>query len=599
MKDNRGGHNRKSIEEHLADGTYQASRHGPLNDGTLAFRPKPPGEIKASRKSQQRWIQSAADQRAFDEGCRFNEPLGQHVVDFYSQCLCHSTGEWAGQQFDLLNWQVTQLILPLFGWVYQDEQGRWVRRFRYTYIEWPKKNGKSTIAAGIGLYMLLADGEPHAHVYSLGADKDQARIVHSEAREMVAASPKLADICKVNRTTGHITHPLDGSYYQAMSGTPRGKHGINAHCGIIDELHEWYGSGLWDALQYAYRARREPLQFVITNAGNDMTSVCYQQREKAIANIEGRAYDRRFFADVRHVPQEEADTEIKLVADGSNSIPVAERCNPGLGTILQTQTIVDDIRDKLQTPSELPNFLRLTYGIWAISSNPFLNMKAWAKCGHDYTPESLEGDTAFMAVDASRSVDMSSVCLLFPFGEPDRPSYQQLTHFWLPAEKAREYKRFIDIDKWVEAGTLTLCEGGRIDFGTIYQYMLDAVDKYNIVAAAYDPRYTVDLLQRFNEETGVDIVECPQTKTFYTAPMTSYEALVQSGEMHHNHNDCLTWQAENIQQDGNAYGKRPAKPEGSDHRKIDGIVAGIMALSLAMSDMQSGYDDPDKELVFL
>jgi len=161
--DKGGGWNKKDVEEHVQNGTYRADRHGPLPAATLGLT-KPAGIVKATARSQSRWKRNASDEHAVRNGCRFNEALAEYAADFFPKFLCHSKGEWGGKPFELTNWQRDELIYPLFGWVRPD--GR--RRFRRSYIEMPKKNGKSTIASGIGLYMLVGDGEPGAEIWSLG-----------------------------------------------------------------------------------------------------------------------------------------------------------------------------------------------------------------------------------------------------------------------------------------------------------------------------------------------------------------------------------------------------------------------------------------------
>jgi phage terminase large subunit-like protein len=586
--DKGGGWNKKSVEEHIRDGTYRKDRHGPRGGGLLDWKKKPAERITASVKSQQRWCFSEADHRAVRNGCRFNEALAEYVCQFFAENLCHSKGIWADQPFVLNQWQREKLIYPLFGWVRADGS----RRFRRSYIEIPKKNYKSTTASGIGIYMLTADGEPGAEIYSLGADKDQARVVHNEAVNMVDASPRLRDVLKINRTTGTIAYKAMKSFYRVLSGGRRGKAGFNIHCGIIDELHEWFGSETWDAIRYGYRARRQPLQFVITNAGNDTASVCYKQREKAIGIQEDRIQDEGFFALVCCASKEDAETELAAVAEGATSIPVAKSCNPGLGDVITEEALVADIKDAIQTPSELSNLLRLTYGIWATAVDPWLNMEHWKKCKREFTLEDKAGQDVIIGIDLSSVCDMSAIVIMGE--EEETGSYWQIPEFWLPGATAQENSHLADYLQWAKEGHLHLCDTKRINQNDIADRIYEIAETVNVVGIVYDEWHADKLTEDIETELGCERIAFKQTITNYAGPTARYEGMVIDGSLHHPGHPILDWQAGHVTVKTDANGnKRPIKPEHNDHRKIDGMVAGVMALSGIESDLfaPSAYED--------
>ena len=418
-----GGWNRKTLAEHLRDGTYRADRHGPAVL-TVAGGKKPPGKVRSVGASQSRWIRGPGDEHAVRAGCRFNERLAEYVCDWFAANLCHTKGEWRGEPFTPNPWQRDNFFFPVFGWVREDGS----RRFRRSYVELPKKNYKSTMAAGVGLFMLAGDEEPGAEIWSLGGDKNQARVVHDDAVTMADGSPKLAPLLKINRSTFNIAYPASNSYYRAVSAAPRGKHGPSLHCAIADELHEWYGDELWRSIRYAFRARRQPLLLVITNAGDNLQSLCYRQREKARAILDGAAYDDDFFAMILSATREEAEAEIEAVKHGAAQLPIARRCNPGLGHVIQERDLVQDLRDAIQTPSELPNLLRLTYGVWDTAVSPWLSVTAWEKCGGDYGAADLAGRPCHAALDLSLTGDMSAVSLVFPLDAEPHEEVNALGH---------------------------------------------------------------------------------------------------------------------------------------------------------------------------
>lgn len=576
-----GGWNRKSKEDHLLDGTYRRDRHGPLTDGVLAWPEKPPTKITATVRSQSRWCRGEADRHAVRNGCRFNEPLAEYVCEFFAKFLRHSKGQWAGEPFELTDWQQREIVFPLFGWVRPDG----TRRFRRSYIEIPKKNYKSTMAAGVGLYMLCGDGEAGAEVYSLGADRDQARVVHNEAVAMADASPELSEVLKINRSSFAISYPYTRSTYRAMSSSPRGKHGPNAHCCLKDELHEWYGDELWQAMKYAYRARRQPLDLVITNAGDNLESICYKQHTKARGILDGTIFDDQFFAMICCATREQAEAEVNAVADGQDTLPVAASCNPALGHVITEEGLLADVRDAIQTPSEMPNLLRLTYGIWEVNSDPWLNMADWAACGEDYTEADMEGQSCWLALDKSRTRDMTAIVALFPDGD----EYRQLAWTFLPEATIAVDRRLVaDMDVWVKDGHLIAVPGNVITDEVIETFLAEQIaPRFDVLGFVFDAMYAQGTAEFMEDklEYGIETIVFPQTIVHFAGPTAAYEKLLIAGKMHHNNNPVFTWQAGHVQikTDIND-NRRPIKPRGDSHLKIDAIVAAVMDLGAAMQE---------------
>ena len=207
------GRTAKTLEQHRLDGTFVPCRHAHLLESANSVNAKPDTRRKAACGSPNKWIRGISDERAVAAGCWFDERLANYAVNWFPKHLAHSKGEWNGKPFELMKWQAEDIIAPLFGWVRPGE----TRRFRRTYIEIPKKNGKSTLASGIGLLMLAGDNEPAAHCFSAATAKDQASIVHAEAIAMVESSEALKDILKINYSTRQISHKASKSFYRAIS----------------------------------------------------------------------------------------------------------------------------------------------------------------------------------------------------------------------------------------------------------------------------------------------------------------------------------------------------------------------------------------------
>ncbi len=583
-----GGHNKKTIDDHIRAGTYRADRDGPIGPDHLSLK-KPPGICRAGVKSQSKWVRNASDEHAIRNGCRFNERLAKYAAEFFPKYLCHSKGEWFGKAFELTEWQRREIIYPLFGWVRPDG----TRRFRRAYIEIPKKNYKSTMAAGIGLYMLTADEENGAEIWSTGADRDQARVVHNEAVAMVESSPQLSAVLKINHTNFNIAYQATRSYYRAVSASPRGKHGPSLHCAINDELHEWYGRELWDSKKYAFRARRQPLDLSITNAGTDLQSVCYQQHQKAESIIRGAQVDDDFFGMILASTVEQAMAEIEAVKDGAAELPIAASCNPGLGHVIPVPTLLHDIRDAIDTPSEMPNLLRLTYGVWNTGVAPWLNPANWKGCEEQFTEDDLDMAPCTAALDMSKTGDMTACALVFPDQE-DTDLYRQLVWFWMPEETIKKRQHLVDYKAWIDAGVLRSIPGDVIDYGIIRHDLAELFNRFGVRRFTYDPMYAKETAQWIGDEfPDVECVEFGQTIMNFAGPTAEYERLVISGRLRHNGNALLGWQAGHtlVKVDAN-HNKRPVKQKPGDVRTIDGIVAGVMALKFEMAgDDESSYAD--------
>ena len=223
------------------------------------------------------YVRTKADEAAVSAGCWWHPESAERVRSFFLDFLRHSKGEWAGQKFEFLPWQWDDIIRPLFSWKRADG----TRRYRSAYIEVPKKNGKSTLCAGLSLYFLIDDDEPGAEVYSAAADRDQASIIFREAAQMVRSSPELSDHVEVIPSTKRLVFPRTGSYYKALSADAYRQEGLNISALIFEELHAQRTRDLWDALVYGGAARRQPLAIAVTTAGWYRNSICWEQRQNA------------------------------------------------------------------------------------------------------------------------------------------------------------------------------------------------------------------------------------------------------------------------------------------------------------------------------
>lgn len=321
---------------------------------------------RAQLEGWAKFIRSESDERALLAGYTFNEKRALRCVNFFPAFLRHSKGDFGGKPFELLDWQRDDLVYPLFGWL----RPNGTRRYTRSYVEIPKKNGKSTIASGIGLYLLVGDREQGAEVYCAATDKKQANIVQGEAAVMVDASPALAEVLRVHRSSSTINFHATNSFMRALSGEAAGNEGWNAHAIIVDELHKWHGRKLWDALKWAFAARRQPLLFVITTAGDDPLSVCRQQHDYALGVNDGTIPDLNFFGYVR------------CAEDDDDWLDPAtwRKANPSLGITMDEARFAEDVLEASKTPESQASFKRYRLNVWNAGENSWLKPASWKAC---------------------------------------------------------------------------------------------------------------------------------------------------------------------------------------------------------------------------
>ncbi len=337
----------------------------------------------------------------------FDKQAATMAVNFFERLLVHTKGEWSGQRFKLEDWQREQIICPLFGWKRKQDG---TRRYRTAYIEIPRKNGKSTLAAGIGLFLLFADGEPGAEIYSAAADRDQASIVFDEAKRMVEQSHELGKRAEPYKRS--IVVPSTYSVYRVLSAEAFSKHGLNAHGIIFDELHAQPTRELWDVLTTSSGARRQPLTVAITTAGFDRQSICWEQHEYARQVLEGVIEDPSFFAYISAADEDED----WLDED------VWRRANPNLGVTVKLDYLRNQARKAEQTPAYQNTFRRLHLNQWTQQETRWLDLQAWDRCAAPVNAKLLEGSICYGGLDLASSSDIASFVLCFPpeKGEPER-----------------------------------------------------------------------------------------------------------------------------------------------------------------------------------
>jgi phage terminase large subunit-like protein len=482
----------------------------------------------------------------------------------------------------LEQWQKDQVIRPLFGWKRADG----TRRYRRAYIEIPRKNGKSTLGAAIALALLYIDNEPGAEVYSAASDREQAAIVFNEARAMVETSPELLRRSKPFRRS--IVVPGTRSSYRVLSADAPHQHGLNAHGIVFDELHTQPDRELWDVLNTSTGARRQPLVVMLTTAGYDRESICWEQHEYARQILQGIVQDDSFFACIYGADE------------GDDWLDPAtwRKANPNLGVTISADYLESEARRAQISPAYQNTFRRLHLNQWTQQETRWLPIETWDTCNQPVDAELLKGAECYGGLDLASSSDIAAFVLDFPNEPGEGEHHAWLPFFWIPEanmiERARKDR--VPYDAWVRAGLIKATPGNVIDYRQIVADIIALGEKYHIREIAFDRWGAVQISQELMG-AGFELVGFGQGFQSMAPPMKDLLRLVMDRKLAHGGHPVLRWMADNlvVRQDpaGNV------KPDKAKSReKIDGIVSGLMALDRA-SRHQGGSVYEDRGLITL
>ena len=507
--------------------------------------------------------------RALDMGRYFDKKAAMRAIRFIEK-LKHTKGEWAGQRFRLEPWQ--QFVLwNIFGWKNADG----TRRFRYAYIEIARKNGKTALSAGIGLYMLFADGESRPEVYSAATVKDQAKICFSDAVEIVKATD-LKNYLTPYRNS--IVYELKGGMMKPLSSDYGTHDGLNPSCGIIDEFHAHKDSGMFDVIKSAFGARRQPLMFIITTAGFDKSGVCYAYRENVIKVLRGVNEDDSLFGIIYTLDDKSEWDDPKMWI----------KANPNLGVSLSADYLADQVKDAKNRPEAVRNVMTKNVDLWVDAERTWILDDVWQKCIGTTAPADLKGCACWSGLDLSNVSDITAYVLLFH--ENDR--FQLLPHFWIPEEKMLEKirKENINYDKWAAEGYVTVTPGNVIDYDFVKADILRIVADYDLRTSAYDRWNSSQTIIDLQNE-GMECNPFGQGYGSMSAPSKEFEKLVLTGKIEHFGNPVLRWMlASTLVKTDPAGNIKPDKEKST--QKIDGIVASIMALGEWMTAQADDESNP-------
>ena len=506
----------------------------------------------------------------------FDANKAQRAVEFI-RCLKHTKGQWRGVPFDLLPWQ-DSIIRDLFGTV--KENG--YRQYNSAYIEIPKKNGKSELAAAVALLMTCGDGEWGAEVYGCASDRQQASIVFDVAVDMVDQCPALRKRIKPVMSVKRLVYKPTNSFYQVLSAEAYTKHGLNVHAVVFDELHAQPSRDLYDVMtKGSGDARLQPLFFLITTAGTDRNSICWEVHQKAMDILEGRKIDTTFYPVIYGI-EDDADW-----GQEENWY----KANPSLGHTIDIEKVRNAYLSARENPAEENLFRQLRLNQWVKQSVRWMPMHAWDECAFSVDPETLRGRICYGGLDLSSTTDVTAFVLVFPpMDEEDK--FIVLPFFWIPADNlaTRVRRDHVPYDIWERQGYLKTTEGNVVHYRFIETFIEELNTRYHIKEIAFDRWGAVQMVQNL-EGMGFTVVPFGQGYKDMSPASKELMKLTLEKKLAHGGQPVLRWMMDNVYVRTDPAGNIKPDKEKSTER-IDGAVAMIMALDRAIRNENSGsvYD---------
>ena len=448
-----------------------------------------------------------------------------------------------------------------------------------------KKNGRSELAAAVALLLCYGDGEERAEVYGCAADRQQASIVFEVAADMVRMCPALGKRVKILASQKRMVYLPTNSFYQVLSAEAYSKHGFNVHGVVFDELHTQPNRKLFDVMtKGSGDARAQPLYFLITTAGTDTNSICYETHAKAQDILEGRKRDPTFYPVIYGAGIDEDWTSPK----------VWKKANPSLGITVGIDKVKAACESARQNPGEENSFRQLRLNQWVKQSVRWMPMERWDACSHPVHEDELEGRVCYGGLDLSSTMDITAFILVFP-PRTEEETFIVLPYFWMPEDNIdlRVRRDHVPYDVWQRQGFLETTEGNVVHYGYIEKFIERLGEKFNIREIAFDRWGAVQMVQNL-EGMGFTVVPFGQGFASMSPPTKELMKLVLEQRIAHGGHPVLRWNMDNIFIRTDPAGNIKADKAKSTE-KIDGAVALIMALDRAVrcgNDVsESVYDE--------
>lgn len=540
------------------------------------------GKVLASKfviAACQRQIDDLKRWKGKDALYTFNKDKANRVCQFV-ELLPHIKGPLAGELIQLEPWQCF-ILTTVFGWI--DKNGH--RRYRRSYIEVPRGNGKSAISSAVGLYMLAADGEGGAEVYSFATTRDQAKIVFGDAQNMARRTPGLKAHFGVEVGAHSVYVMKTASKFEALSAEGSTLDGLNTHFACIDELHAHKTRAVYDVVETSIGKRAQSLLWVITTAGSNRAGICYEVRAFVTKVLLGTTKDETQFGIIWGLDGTEADE------DDWTSEKSLVKANPNYGVSVMSDIIASLQAKAMTMPSAANNFKTKHLNEWVNADTSWLDMRSWDACADaSLDLVAFEGERAWIALDLASKIDVAAKVYLFKREIEGRTHYYVFASYYLPRETVDRGENS-QYQGWEQIGLLSVTDGAVIDFDLIEQELLQDCSRFEVTEIPFDPFQATQLSTRMMSQ-GAPMVEMRPTVLNFSEPMKNLEGLILEKRIHHNGDPVLGWMMSNVvchrDAKDNIY-PRKERPE----NKIDGAVALIMALGRAMAETFEDSGDLD------
>jgi len=528
------------------------------------------GEIQACKRLKQQYKKLVDEIKNPRDPWVFDIEKASRPIQFIEKFCKHSKGKWIGKPVRLELFQKAKLQ-AVYGFVHK-ETG--LRRAREVFTLVGRKNGKSTEKAATGLYMMIGDGEGGAEVYSVATKRDQARIVFTEAVNMVAQSPALSKHIKKRKTD--LYFPVTFSKFEPLASDSNSLDGLNVHNGIIDELHAIKDRNLYDVIKQAMTARQQPLLDIITTAGFVRENIFDSIYSYACDVLDGVIEDDRFLAFIYELDDRSEWTDFRCW----------EKANPGLGTIKDYNELAANVERAKNDPDFLPTVLTKDFNIRDTVAGTWLTFDE-VDNPETFTMDDIRDTYAVGGVDLSSTTDLTCATLLIM--KPGDDKKYCLQQYFLPSElvdkRVREDK--IPYDRWHERGLITLCEGNKIRYSDVTAWFLRMIEEYKIhpVWIGYDPWNAAYWVEEMNQY-GFNMEIVRQGAKTLSQPMKELAADLKAKRINYNNNPILKWCLTNtaIKRDEND-NIRPIKGQ-NQRQRIDGAVSLLIAYTVLFNHME-------------
>ena len=519
------------------------------------------GKVPACKTHRQACARHLADLKRDDLEWR-TQPVNDAC--HFIESLPHVKGRWASKRetLKLEPWQVF-IVASIFGW-YKDG----ARRYTEAYIEVPRKNGKSTLAAAIALYVFCKSEDLGAEVYSGATTERQAWEVFRPAREMVARTPDLREAFDINVAAKTMFIMSNGNRFEPLIGKPGD--GSSPALSVVDEYHEHDTDDLYDTMRTGMGARDEPIMLVITTAGDNLGGPCYAKRADTIRVINGEVEDDSAFGIIFGIDED----------DEWDTLEAAQKANPNFGISINERFIEQQLGQARRSASKQNSYKTKHLNAWVGAKTGFLNMLAWQRQRKDFTSADLAGCKAWLGVDLASKKDVAAISAIVQ----TQDGWHTFQRFFVPEECENE--------KWLEYATdghMVRTPGSATDYAFIEEELLRLTRELDCQDIGFDPWQAQYLMQRMAHH-GLPVVEFPHQVRTFSDPMKEIEAMILDRKLWHDGNPCMTWMA------GNVVVKADAKEniyctKSRPDAKIDGFVALVMATGLMLREKNNGTLD--------